>query len=272
GIATAWALKGSGVPVTPASMEALAENGITDPAALQSGGPQALSGIENLLGEVLLFKIAEVRIAQPGLYPILKPREIGQWLKTNGIVSGRDSEETFELYLQQAQVPWVRTDMAFIPCPPFTMIGFNTTTDVFLAPATERVRVGSVPTPGGGGSEGSGGSGDGASLQSIRTGDAATVRAALDAAKGEGPDAAMKSYDSVVEVIPTGDGNGTKVTIRASAGTLFANTNRGGYINWFADVFSGLQAGSVKARLSPRRGEVMFTVPSFTVASLANAV
>jgi hypothetical protein len=91
------------------------------------------------LGNVLLFKIAEVRIAQPGIYPILKPREIAHWFrKADALVEG-DSEKAFDLFLKQARTPWIRPDMAFIPCPPFTVIGFNTTSDAFLAPATERV-------------------------------------------------------------------------------------------------------------------------------------
>jgi hypothetical protein len=93
---------------------------------------------ENVLGQVLLFKIAEVRVAQPGVYPILKPREIKQWLRYDGMVMGEDAQASFEEFLVQARLPWIRPDMAFIPCPPFTVVGFNATTDVFLAPATER--------------------------------------------------------------------------------------------------------------------------------------
>lgn len=96
---------------------------------------------EDVLGESLLFKVVEVKLAQPGLYPILKPRETAHWLGTDLLVSGEDPQETFELALQQANLPWVRPDMAFIPCPPFTMVGFNVTTDVFLVPATERIRL-----------------------------------------------------------------------------------------------------------------------------------
>jgi hypothetical protein len=95
----------------------------------------------DFLGKALLFKIAEVRVGQPGLYPILKPREIRQWFKPTGVIGGGDPELNFETFIQQANVPWIRPDMAFIPCPPFTVVGFNSTIDVFMMPATERVGI-----------------------------------------------------------------------------------------------------------------------------------
>jgi hypothetical protein len=93
----------------------------------------------DVLGKTLLFKVVEVSMAQPGLYPILKPREMQHWLGRDVLVSGADPQETFELALQQANLPWIRPDMAFIPCPPFTVVGFNVTADVFLLPAGDRV-------------------------------------------------------------------------------------------------------------------------------------
>ena len=124
-----WAPAAVGVP--------LPIGALTDAAVQETGEVDA--DVSDFLGQVLLFKIAEVRYAQPGLYPILKPREIGQWFDTSVVTSGRDPQETFELFLQHSNVPWIRRDMAFIPCPPFTVIGFNSTTDVFLASATERI-------------------------------------------------------------------------------------------------------------------------------------
>jgi hypothetical protein len=123
------------------------------PGGLQAGKVEGTNEApaltaQDVLGRALIFKIAEVRVAQPGLYPILKPREMKQWLKPAvSVIGGGDPELDFETYIQQAKVPWIRPDMAFIPCPPFTMIGFNTTIDVFLAPATERIGLApSAPT------------------------------------------------------------------------------------------------------------------------------
>ena len=117
--------------------------GTNTAGAQQSTGGQVETPktARDILGSVLLFKIAEVRIAQPGVYPILKPREIQYWLKKSNPVLGVDPEEAFEQYLQASGLPWIRPDMAFIPCPPFTMIGFNVTTDVYLLPATEKVAL-----------------------------------------------------------------------------------------------------------------------------------
>jgi hypothetical protein len=132
GIFTTWLPVASGLPpgAKPPSLPQLQSS--------KAGEPDQQAA-KNFLGDILIFKLAEVKIAQPGLYPILKPREIRQWLKFSGVVSGSDPEASFDAFLRQSQVPWIRPDMAFIPCPPFTMIGFNTTTDVFLAPATDRI-------------------------------------------------------------------------------------------------------------------------------------
>lgn len=138
-IFTTWAPLAAGLPPgSTVPLQALATKG---------GQQGALSGEEitsahKLLGEVLVFKIAEVRIAQPGLYPILKPREIRQWLGTQA-PSGTDPDLVFDTFVISANTPWVRPDVTFIPCPPFTMVGFNTTTEVFLSPATERIDVAS---------------------------------------------------------------------------------------------------------------------------------
>ncbi|MEM7228853.1 MAG: hypothetical protein AAF432_08565 [Planctomycetota bacterium] len=136
GIATTWMPLAMGLPpgTSPARLADLATSQIGE----QSDDRQTA---KDLLGEVLLFKIAEVRIAQPGVYPILKPREMRDWFgdASSVLTSGADPEETFELFLEQANTPWVRTDMAFVPCPPFTVVGFNVTTDAFILPATERL-------------------------------------------------------------------------------------------------------------------------------------
>ena len=145
GIATTWMPVAAGLPpgTSPANLAEIA-------AAVTGEEESSLAGIQpvdaaNILGQVILFKIAEVKMAQPGVYPILKPREINQWLKTSVQISDLDSQATFELYLKQNNLPWIRPDMVFIPAPPFTMIGFNVTTDAFLMPATERLEVVSSP-------------------------------------------------------------------------------------------------------------------------------
>lgn len=110
-------------------------------------GEAATAAARAMLGEVLLFKIAEVRIAQPGLYPILKPREIDRLSRHLVRAAGTDPEDSLDLAVRMSNLPWIRQDMAFIPCPPFTVIGFNTTSDVFLAPATERPTLEVAATP-----------------------------------------------------------------------------------------------------------------------------
>ena len=145
GIVTDWMPLAAGLPpgTSPATLIELAGIKPGEAAAkMQAGGVvDEAAGkriAKELLGQVLLFKVAEVRIAQPGIYPILKPREIRQWLKYPAVVDVGDSQANFEEFLKQAKIPWIRPDMAFIPCPPFTMVGFNTTIDVFLAQATDR--------------------------------------------------------------------------------------------------------------------------------------
>ncbi|MFO0795451.1 MAG: hypothetical protein U0586_15470, partial [Candidatus Brocadiaceae bacterium] len=134
GIVTTWAPLVAGLPPVPSISNLLKPAGFRAEAG--EIGVSKPEEIKDYLGNMLIFKIAEVKIAQPGLYPILKPREVKQWLKYSGIVSGPDEDAAFSSFLLQSQVPWIRQDMAFIPCPPFTMIAFNATTDVFILPAT----------------------------------------------------------------------------------------------------------------------------------------
>ncbi|MCF7973157.1 MAG: hypothetical protein K9N55_05050, partial [Phycisphaerae bacterium] len=138
GIFTTWAPLAMGVP--PGTVPTPED--IASGLRLQSG-TEGITGeqVEALLGGVILFKVAEVKIAQPGIYPILKPREIQHWLGHGVIAIGQDPQETFELAIQEAKLPWIRPDMAFIPVPPFTMVGFNVTTDIFMAPATQRMGI-----------------------------------------------------------------------------------------------------------------------------------
>ena len=143
GIVTTWMPVAMGLPPGTSPATLLELMGIQPGAAMmQAGAVDEAAGVaEKVLGDVLLFKIAEVRVAQPGIYPVLKPREIKQWLKYDGLIGGPDAQARFEEFLTQARLPWVREDMAFVPCPPFTVVGFNTTTDVFLTPATGRTVI-----------------------------------------------------------------------------------------------------------------------------------
>lgn len=137
GIVTTWAPLAMGLPPGTAPTP----KDLRDALDLQAGEEITGETVERLLGAVVLMKVAEVRIAQPGLYPILKPREMTHWLGGGPIVSVGDPEANLEAYLEQANLPWIRPDMAFIPAPPFTMIGFHTTTDIFITTATQRIGV-----------------------------------------------------------------------------------------------------------------------------------
>lgn len=219
-IATTWAPVAAGLPpgTVPGSL-AKSALGIGEQ---QAGGVEGKTA-KDVLGEVLLFKIAEVRVAQPGLYPILKPREIRQWLKQTGIASGIDPEDSFELYLQQANVPWIRPDMAFIPCPPFTMVGFNVTSDIFLAPATDRVNL--VPTDReGGGSQPT----DSATDQFT-----STIQTKIqDAAKTS----SLDEIKAMTSVKVEGQGSQTAITLQSASGKPFAKAKIDEYRTWLKNT------------------------------------
>lgn len=138
-VASTWwpVITGVGAPAVALTSK------LTNGAEQQAGEVEALDG-NTFLGELLIFKVAEVRVAQPGLYPILKPREIRQWLKTDVRIAADDQDEAFNILLLNSVTPWVRPDVAFIPSPPFAVVGFNATTEVFIAPATDRIKVPSV--------------------------------------------------------------------------------------------------------------------------------
>lgn len=146
----------------------------------------------SVMGQMIMFKVVEVRFAQPGFYPILKPREVLYWMrgyeggtgntprsynapsatdskvasetidlyfKKNGedilfktvtTDQAADSDLAMRAYFQKMGMPWVHPDV-FIPAPPFTMVGFNTTTDIFLAPAGEPTSISLQEPPANGG-------------------------------------------------------------------------------------------------------------------------
>jgi len=63
-------------------------------------------------------------------------RQLQSALDPSGWSPGSDPDSGFETFLRRADLPWIRPDVAFIPCPPVTMIGFNATTDLFAGPIT----------------------------------------------------------------------------------------------------------------------------------------
>ena len=184
-----------------------------DSQGFQSGTPLSETDIQKLLGNVIIFKIAEVKFAQPGLYPILKPREVRQWLKGKNVVTNEDADSTFEAFIADSMAPWIRPDMAFIPCPPFTMVGFNATTDVFLLPATERVALESA-------AESQPASTAKSNTDATNTSLAAIV-GKLKAAFGEFPQKDKTTTGAIADGKAT-DAATTRIEIAASPGQSFA--------------------------------------------------
>ena len=221
GIAATWASKAATGGIAPTDLGALRGSGLAN----QQSGEIDTAGVEKLLGDVLLFKVAEVKFAQPGLYPILKPREIAHWLGLQVVAQAGDPEATFELALKTRGLPWIRPDMAFIPCPPFTMVGFNVTTDIFFAPAsrpwsldaTAKDRTGAIVSPE-----------DTASLQEAK----AAVLKALRDQRNDGPDEVIKGLpENAFTVAVAGSGQATQIAITAPQATFVAGSEQA-YLTW----------------------------------------
>jgi hypothetical protein len=261
GIATTWMPMAMGLPPGTSPATLLELMGVRPGAAkMEAGAVGEATGIaEQMLGNVLLFKIAEVRVAQPGIYPVLKPREIKQWLKYEGAIEGPDAQARFEEFLTQAKVPWVRADMAFVPCPPFTVVGFNTTTDVFLTPATGRTVIAQSlpPSPGGGQSEEAG-----------REIAAALVRKRADLKRDTG-----LVDEQNIEAKPSPAGNQTVITIKSPPTVLFASDVKE-IQQWIINMFnaagdSKLSEADVKVDKSPDARTVTITIGR-DIGTLAN--
>jgi hypothetical protein len=259
GIVTDWMPLAAGLPpgTSPATLLELAGIKPGEAVAKMQAGeveeePAGKIIAKELLGEVLLFKVAEVRIAQPGIYPILKPREIRQWLKYSGVIAAGDSQANFEEFLKQAQVPWIRSDMAFIPCPPFTMVGFNVTIDVFLAPATDRSMLAANADEM---------AEDQESLEQIKD----SIKTALFNKRNDiSADASFINKQSI-SVEKNASGNGTILTITAPPSKKFTS-NVGALTNWISRVFSPEGTGplpkeEIKAQFSDSNRTVRIEIP-----------
>jgi hypothetical protein len=135
-VATQWGLRSVGVPATSVPVAPPAT-----PAGQQQGATpeQEERAALDLLGNLVLLKVVEIRTAQPGLYPILKPREVYDWFggPADRIASGTAGDAGLRSLLAAKGLAWIRPDQVFVPAPPVTMVGFNTTSNVFLAPANK---------------------------------------------------------------------------------------------------------------------------------------
>jgi len=218
GIVTTWMPAAMGLPPGTSPATLLELMGIQPGVArMQAGAVDEAAGVaEKVLGNMLLFKIAEVRVAQPGIYPVLKPREIKQWLKYDGVIEGPDAQARFEEFLTQARLPWVRADMAFVPCPPFTVVGFNTTTDVFLTPATGHTVIAqsAAPSPGG----------DPSLARYEEAGK--EIKTALVNKKADLKDDSNLVNAQAIEVKRDTAGNQTVITIEGPPGASFASNEK----------------------------------------------
>ncbi|MCG8688912.1 MAG: hypothetical protein MI892_28845 [Desulfobacterales bacterium] len=267
GIVTEWLPMSMGLPPGTSPETLLQLAGVDAQKAvnqMQAGGVTNKAAAKviakDILGEILLFKIAEVRIAQPGIYPILKPREIRQWLKYNMVVRGEDFQESFRLFLEQSKVPWIRPDMAFIPCPPFTMVGFNATTDVYLAAATERAV-----------DSGQKASGDigGVNLTDSKE----LIREVLVAKKDElGNDKELVTNDKIV-IEKTSSSQGTVITVTAPPNPAKKfTTSEADLKNWVVKIFKPqntvLDETKVTVKLSSDKKKLTITFKDIDIAEL----
>ena len=134
-------------------------------------------------------------------------------MKGKNVVSNEDADGTFEAFIADSMAPWIRPDMAFIPCPPFTMVGFNATTDVFLLPATERVALESA-------AESQPASTAKSNTDATNTSLAAIV-GKLKAAFGEFPQKDKTTTGAIADGKAT-DAATTRIEIAASPGQSFA--------------------------------------------------
>ncbi len=147
-IATTW-----GLMAVPGGQAVVAAKGIGNFVKLEGAptGNLTADQVKATLGELLVFKIAEVKIAQPGIYPILKPREVLDWAKRwksetqtgslENLTMEQKMKNTVGIFLGSNDLSWFRSDMVFVPLPPITMIGFNTMTDVLLLPPDSPIGI-----------------------------------------------------------------------------------------------------------------------------------
>jgi hypothetical protein len=191
-----------------------------------AGGFQSGSATEEnaaqFLGRALVFKIAEVRTAQPGVYPILKPREMRQLAQSAPVIGGEmEPDLNLEAFLKAANVPWIRPDMAFIPCPPITVVGFNATIDIFIAAATDRINLGPNQSP--------------PNTASATNSDAELKTKVIDAfvkiMKESAPDELKAVTTSLISLEPQTNGT-LKIQMTAAVGKFFKKSSIEAYKNW----------------------------------------
>jgi hypothetical protein len=133
-VARDWGLMSAGIPVGALPLPSI---GVKQEAL---GAGEDTTRALDMLGQTVLLKVVEIRVAQPGIYPILKPREILDWFGVAGqrvIISAATPDAALAELLNQKGLSWIRPDLAFIPAPPFTMVGFNIVNDAYIGTVTK---------------------------------------------------------------------------------------------------------------------------------------
>ena len=133
-VARDWGLMSAGIPVGALPFPSVGAK----QEALGTG--EDTTRALDILGQTVLLKVVEIRVAQPGIYPILKPREIIDWFGVAGqgvIISAATPDAALAELLKQKRLSWIRPDLAFIPAPPFTMVGFNIVNDAYIGAVTK---------------------------------------------------------------------------------------------------------------------------------------
>jgi hypothetical protein len=280
GIVTTWMPTAAGLPpgTSPSTLLELA--GIASGAAtMESGtvsGDVSTNVARNVLGQVLLFKIAEVRIAQPGVYPILKPREIRQWFNYDSTAAqAQDPQMNFELFLYQAKLPWIRPDMAFVPCPPITMVGFNTTTDIFLTSVTDRAVITAISATPSARKTGNGTAHlpENDALEEMKK----DIAQAMEDGKNKLVNDSNLINQQAISIAADATGNSTEITIEPPLTASAFASDEAAIREWIIKVFSPSQdrmlpAADVKVELMDNNKKVIITIRYVSVPDLAKRI
>jgi len=264
-IATTWGLTSVGVPVgalpLPTNVGAKQE-------ALATGDDQARA--LDILGQTVLLKVVEIRVAQPGIYPILKPREIIDWFGVEGqrvIISAVSPDAALAELLRQKGLSWIRPDLALIPAPPFTMMGFNVVNDAYIGAVTkDQLGLGLYTV--GEQKAGIGGTTDAEKAKEA-------IRQALDAKKAAalGPTAQRVGTIDVKDVA-----NNTEVTVEAKnpgdLDGLVAELNDQRAQDWAKATFTltDVQLKDVKASPNQEKTAVVITLKDLPLSMLIGRI
>lgn len=256
-IASTWwpVITGVGAPAVALTSK-LAKMG--EGAQLQAGETGDSIDPKSFLGELIVFKVAEIRVAQPGLYPILKPREMRGLVNSQSRIAGKDQDEVLDLVIQNSLTPWIRPDVAFIPSPPFTVVGFNTTTEVFIAAATDRIAtqvVGErVSRP--------------VQNQELQ-GHLEKVKRLLSSNVSSGGKEAISTLQPANISVEKGDRVGTKIKLTNPAHPFSAG-EKPHYVNWIKQVFtlSDDEARRLDLAITGNGNTLTIIVPDLTPAQL----